>query len=51
MMGNKLVIVPFDLELSKEITNREVEGRIITRVGNSVRILCYDVIGNILNLL
>lgn len=46
MMGNKLVIVPFDLELSKEITNREVEGRIITRVGNSVRILCYDVIGN-----
>ena len=46
MMGNKLVIVPFDLELSKEITNGEVEGRIITRVGNSVRILCYDVIGN-----
>ena len=30
MMGNKLVIVPFDLELSKEITNGEVEGRIIT---------------------
>lgn len=46
MIGNKLVIVPFDLELSKEITNGEVEGRIITRVGNSVRILCYDVIGN-----
>lgn len=46
MMGNKLVIVPFDLELSKEITNGEAEGRIITRVGNSVRILCYDVIGN-----
>ena len=46
MMGNQLVIVPFDLELSKEITNGEVEGRIITRVGNSVRILCYDVIGN-----
>lgn len=50
MMGNKLVIVPFDLELSKEITNGEVEGRIITRVGNSVRILCYDVIGNKYNI-
>lgn len=50
MMGNKLVIVPFDLELSKEITNGEVEGRIITRVGNSVRILCYDVIGDKYNI-
>lgn len=50
MMGNKLVIVPFNLELSKEITNGEVEGRIITRVGNSVRILCYDVINNQYNI-
>lgn len=46
MMEKKLVIVPFDLELSKRITNGEAEGRIITRVGNSVRILCFDVIGN-----
>lgn len=46
MMEKKLVIVPFDLELAKRITNGEAEGRIITRVGNSVRILCFDVIGN-----
>ena len=46
MMEKKLVIVPFDLELAKRITNGEAEGRIITRVGNSVRILCFDVTGN-----
>lgn len=45
-METKYVKVPFDLELSKKITNGEVEGRIITRDGRIARVVCYDVIGN-----
>lgn len=37
-----MVIVPFEVELAKKITNNECEGKIITRDGRSVRILCFD---------
>lgn len=36
------VKIPFDVELAKKITNGEVEGKVITRDGNSVRIVCFD---------
>ena len=41
-METKYVRVPFDLELAKKIKNSEVEGRVVTRDGRSVRILCFD---------
>lgn len=34
--------VPFNLELAKKITNKEVKGRIVTEDGHEVRIICYD---------
>lgn len=34
--------VPFDLELAKKITNKDVKGRIVTENGHEVRIICYD---------
>ena len=34
--------VPFDLELAKKITNKEVKGRIVTRDGRKIRIICTD---------
>lgn len=34
--------VPFDLELAKKITNKEIKGRIITQEGKKVRIICWD---------
>ena len=34
--------IPFDLELAKKITNKEVKGRIVTEDGHEVRIICYD---------
>lgn len=37
--------VPFDIELAKKITNKEVKGRIVTRDGRQVRIICFDKIG------
>ncbi len=42
MMEKKLVIVPFDVELAKKITNGEVEGRIVTRDERSSRVVCWD---------
>lgn len=45
-METKLVRVPFDLELAKKITNKEIEGRIVTRDGRSARIICWDKIDN-----
>lgn len=45
-MEQKLVRVPFDLELAKRITNKEIEGRIVTRDGRSARIICWDKIDN-----
>lgn len=41
-METKFVVVPFDVELAKKITNGEVEGRIVTRRGDNVRIVCWD---------
>lgn len=34
--------IPFDIELAKLITNKKAEGKIVTREGNDVRILCFD---------
>lgn len=34
--------VPFDLEQAKKITNKETKGRIVTRDGRQVRIICFD---------
>ena len=34
--------VPFDLELAKKITNKEVKGRIVTEDKLPVRIVCFD---------
>ena len=34
--------IPFDLELAKKITNKDVKGRIVTEDGHEVRIICYD---------
>ena len=34
--------VPFDIELAKKITNKEVKGRIVTRNGRQVKIICFD---------
>ena len=41
-METKYVRVPFEVELAKKITNGECDGRIATRNGESVRILCFD---------
>lgn len=41
-MEQKLVRVPFEVETAKKITEKSVEGRIVTREGDSVRILCWD---------
>lgn len=42
MTQMKFKKVPFDLELAKKITNKEVKGRIVTRDGRQVRIICFD---------
>lgn len=34
--------VSFDLELAKEITSKEVKGRIVTKDGRNAKILCWD---------
>lgn len=34
--------VPFDIELAKKITNKEVKGRIVTDNGLTARIVCFD---------
>lgn len=41
-MEQKLVRVPFEVELAKEITNGTKEGRIVTRGGDEARIVCWD---------
>lgn len=41
-MENKMVRVPFDVEMAKKITNGEVEGRVVTRDGRSARVVCWD---------
>ena len=34
--------VPFNLELAKKITNKDVKGRIVTEDGLTARIVCFD---------
>lgn len=41
-MKQKLVKVPFEVELAKKIANGEVDGRIVTRDGRKARIVCWD---------
>lgn len=41
-MEQKLVRVPFEADMAKKITEESVEGRIVTRDGRSVRIICWD---------
>lgn len=50
-MEQKFVKVSFDLELAKKITNGEVDGRIVTRDGKSVRIICFDKKGDNLSII
>ena len=42
IMETKMIKIPFEVELAKKISNGEVEGRIVTRDGRSVRIICWD---------
>lgn len=44
MMEKKLVIVPFDVELAKKITNGEVEGIIIDERSYHYRLVCFDLL-------
>lgn len=41
-MKQKLVKVPFEVELAKKITEKYVDGRIVTRDGIKARIVCWD---------
>lgn len=34
--------IPFDLDLAKKITNKEVKGRIVTEDNLTARIVCFD---------
>lgn len=34
--------IPFNIELAKKITNKEVTGRIVTKDGRNAKILCWD---------
>lgn len=38
-METKYVKVPFDVELSKKITEKSVDGRVVTRDGKSARVV------------
>lgn len=42
MTRTKFKKVPFDIELAKKITNKEVKGRIVTEDGLPARIVCFD---------
>lgn len=42
MTQTKFKRVPFDLELAKKITNKEVKGCIVTRGEHQARIICFD---------
>lgn len=45
MTRTKFKKIPFDLELAKKIASKETKGRIVTRDGRQVRIICFDKIG------
>ena len=42
MARTKFKKIPFDLELAKKITNKEVKGRIVTEDNLPARIVCFD---------
>lgn len=42
MTRTKFKKIPFDLELAKKITNKEVKGHIVTRDGLQARIVCFN---------
>ena len=42
IMETKYITIPFDLERAKRISSGEEEGKIVTRVGRNVRIVCWD---------
>ncbi|WP_444365434.1 hypothetical protein [Prevotellamassilia timonensis] len=42
MTRTKFKKIPFDLELAKKITNKEVKGRIVTEDNLPARIVCFD---------
>lgn len=42
IMENKYVKVPFDVEMAKRISDGEVDGKVVTVDGKSVRIVCWD---------
>lgn len=43
-METKYVRVPFEVELAKKITDKSVDGRIVTNLGKEVRIVCFDML-------
>lgn len=46
IMEKKYIKVPFDVEMAKRISNGEVDGKIITRDGRNVRVVCWDARGD-----
>lgn len=42
MRQTKFKKVPFNLELAKKITNKDINGRIVTDNGFTARIICFD---------
>lgn len=42
IMEKKYIKVSFDVEMAKRISNGEVDGKIITRDGRNVRVVCWD---------
>lgn len=41
-METKMIRMPFEVELAKRIQGRECEGKIVTRDGRNVRVICWD---------
>lgn len=41
-METKYITIPFDVQRAKRISNGEEEGKIVTRDGRNVRIVCWD---------
>lgn len=42
-METKYITIPFDVQRAKRISNGEEEGKIVTRDGKEVRIVCFNV--------
>lgn len=42
-METKYITIPFQVERAKRISNGEEEGKIVTRDGKEVRIVCFNV--------